>query len=320
MSRIILRKAKEIFDKTPLNKILLKRKLIETKYFMPSEYIVETTNFCNLQCRLCDNPRLKRKKENMSFETFLEIFYLIKSSAKSIDFDLGGEPLINPDTLKMVKVAAKEGIKTSLATNAHFLNKENINEIFDSGLSNIFLSFGGMTKETYNFYHAGGDFEKAKENITALCNEKKRRGATSPKIELSFLVTRKSEPEIPLIKKFAKEIGVDVLLLKSLHHAWVEDKEDIFTPKNKRFIRKPTTIPCAWSQKMVIYVNGDVGICCYDQHGKNVYGNILKEKQAVWFRNYKIRERIFNRQYEMCKNCSQGANIGQRINLRKKDG
>lgn len=130
---------------------------------MPENYLIETTNICNLNCRLCSNNDMIRKKENMSLTNFKSILTEISPFAKHIGFDLGGEPLINTHTLDMVKLSTELNIHTALTTNAHFLTETNVNNIFDSGLKKLVISLGGVTKRTYDFYHFGGNFDLAKK-------------------------------------------------------------------------------------------------------------------------------------------------------------
>ena len=315
MKKFIKKKASKIKRMNQFNSIK-KLKLKLTKNKLPNHFLIESTNCCNLNCRLCSNNTMKRPKMNMTYSNFLKIFEQIKGTAKNIDFDLGGEPLLNPDTLKMVKKAKEHGIKTSFATNAHFLTKEKINEIFDSGLDTLVISFGGMSPENYLFYHEGGDFELAIDNIKNLAKEKIKRGLNYPFITISFLVTKKSEPEIPIIKKFAKEIKVDKLLLKSLHFAWADENTELkeFLPENKIYLRTfDPKLPCGLVNTMSIYSNGDCVTCCYDMDNENIKNPINVLEKGVlksWKENYKNRVKQFNREFPLCKKCPQGTPIG----------
>ena len=71
-----------------------------------SEIYIETTFHCNLTCKSCDAFSPISKQEMVKYDEFLRDFSKIKELYPNKDIDilyLGGEPLLNPDLLKMVK-------------------------------------------------------------------------------------------------------------------------------------------------------------------------------------------------------------------------
>jgi len=138
----------------------------------PKHFIVETTNICNLKCKGCNNPYLKREKRNMSIEEFKHILAQLKEiGVNHIDFDFCGEPLLNKDTLKMVKLAHDSGIKTFFSTNGTFIDQY-VDDIIKSGLDEILIDLDAVESKSYLKLRVGGDFERVKNNIKLLCDKK----------------------------------------------------------------------------------------------------------------------------------------------------
>ena len=85
---------------------------------------VEVTRACNLRCKHCLNNSGEIIDNQLTSE---EIFCLIKKLAiagiQEIRFT-GGEPLVHKDIYKMIELATKLGIYTSIGTNGTLIDEE----------------------------------------------------------------------------------------------------------------------------------------------------------------------------------------------------
>ena len=108
-----------------------------SSYQLPKTLIIEASNQCMLRCHVCatvNNPI--RSKGVMSLELFKYILNQVDWRVKRINFSYAGEPLINRDIFKMVKLAEKKGIPSIIETNGMLLEKH-VDELLNSGLSKI---------------------------------------------------------------------------------------------------------------------------------------------------------------------------------------
>ena len=223
-----------------------------SKYFnrfskYPKQWIVEPTNVCNLNCISCDNKSMPRKKGMMSLSDFKRYFKELQSiGVNTIEFDLGGEPLLNPDVFEMIALAKKHNVKTFFSTNGYFLDKYN-QKIFDSGLTGILIDFDGMTKKSYETFRVGSDFEKVKKNIENFCAMKKELGLKSPSITLSFIINKHNETEIEEFRKWA--VIADSCVVKTLANTTKSlEKISSIQPKNENlFTLIPLTLPLSYT-------------------------------------------------------------------------
>ncbi len=150
-----------------LNPRTIKR-MIETGYAMykggayaknPLFLHVEPTGACNLKCQMC--PRtdsITRDMQHMPLETFKRVCDEINPIF--VAFVGFGEPLVNPQTLDMVRYSARQGRTTRISTNGTLLNAELSEEIIRSGLRQIWFSIDSPVPENFEKIRVGAKFNK----------------------------------------------------------------------------------------------------------------------------------------------------------------
>lgn len=139
---------KGILKETTNNEELLewqKYKSYDCK-FTPTIYF-RVTGVCNLNCLHCFNAADINK--DFSYWTYEEFKKLIAEAKEIglIDFEItGGEPLLNPDFIKIVKeIYANDMIVSSIVTNGHFLTQEILDELKFIGCDATFrISFDSI--------------------------------------------------------------------------------------------------------------------------------------------------------------------------------
>ena len=105
---------------------------------------------------------------------------------KSINFGAFAEPLIHKNLWNLIKFSHENGIVDSrVITNGLLLNRFT-EEIFASGLINLFVSIDANSPETYTKIRGKG-FQKVKQNVIDLVEEKKRRNSFFPIIRVSWV-------------------------------------------------------------------------------------------------------------------------------------
>jgi hypothetical protein len=131
-----------------------------------------------------------------------------------------------------------------------------------------------------------------------------------------------SEKEIPLVYNFARENGVNTLLLKSLHSAWDESGQILnMIPQDKKFIRKfDNKLFCSAFDTFCIMDNGHSVSCCYDLHGKTSGINVLEKGiKETWKKEYNKRKKMMHKQFKICKDCPTGFPSGICLKIGEKN-
>ncbi len=156
--------------------------------------IIETTNVCNLNCRICPtNNGMKREKGYMSFELFQKTI----NGGKYLEhlcLHNWGEPTLNKDLFNMIKYAHEKGIRyTVFNTNGTLLDDDIINRILNSPLSILRISVDG-SPGTYQKIR-GIDFKLIEKNILNLVKERNKTN-NSLEIGIVMVVDEQTERDI----------------------------------------------------------------------------------------------------------------------------
>lgn len=306
-----------------------------SKREIPDFLNIEPTSFCNLKCRLCPtgNNILARDKGFMTLEIFKKILFGWNSKRTNIYLGGFGEPLLNKDFLEMVRISKDKEVDISIFTNGNLLTPEISSALVSLKADRIIISMDGATQETYSWYRRGGDFNKVVSNLKTLVKIKREKESNLPNIELQFVVMKKNESELELIKKIAIELSVDKLILKTcgfysfVGMSFDEFKKD-YLPVNKKYRRledENSPIPdfiCPWmNHGAMILWNGKIAACCYDSHGEVILGDANQTNFIDQWRS-SLKYKDFRKNgvkgiypYKVCKLCpakfrtSKGENI-----------
>ena len=182
---------------------ILLRKLVK-----PTILQVETTNSCNLDCRICMRRGLRREIGFMELEDFKK---LPLQHFNEICLHGWGEPFLHPQIFEFISVVKRLGKKASLSTNGTRVI-ELMDQILDSGLDE--LTFGIYTLARRD----------AIEAMRRFIDARNRRGVNM-KVYLDITVFRDNIDEIPKLVKIGLEAGVDGVVLHRVFNVYGVDPE-----------------------------------------------------------------------------------------------
>jgi MoaA/NifB/PqqE/SkfB family radical SAM enzyme len=182
---------------------------------LPIIVSVEPTNACNMKCPMCPTGLdvLSRPKGMMDLDRFAWMLDQIDRSVLIMSFFMWGEPTLNPRLYDMIRLASRRGIFTLLTING---TRIDAGQILDSGLDYLVVSFDGTREESYGPVRVGGSLAAAREGVARLAEERARRGADRPRINMGFIVTKLNEAELPTLGREAESIGFDAARPKYL--------------------------------------------------------------------------------------------------------
>ena len=294
----------------------------------PTSLEIEPTTSCNLRCPQCPSG-LREFTRNTGMldlplykkiidETHQELVWLI--------LYFQGEPFLNKQFLEFVKYAAQKNIYTATSSNAHYFTDDMARATVESGLDRLIISIDGTTQDTYGKYRIGGNVEKVIEGTERLLFWKKKLKSKTPHIIWQFIVFKHNEHQLPEIKKFAKQVGVNELGIKT---AQIYDYQtsDNFIPENEdlsRYEKRPDgtfqiknkLLNQCWRmwRGSVITWDGLVVPCCFDKDATHRFGDISSQSfHEVWhsdkynnFRNAILKSR---KEIDICTNCTEGTKV-----------
>ncbi|MFZ2969789.1 MAG: radical SAM/SPASM domain-containing protein [Minisyncoccia bacterium] len=272
----------------------------------PKTVLVDTTNYCNLNCSMCARKFMSRKKGFMEENLYRKIVDEIASVNKNVrlwmNFYGEGLAIKNAGLFNWISYAKSKGInKVLINTNGMLLDEECARKLVECGLDEIHIGIDAFTEETYRKLRVGGNFVRVVENtkkaIEIVNNSFKKR----PKIVIQCVETIENAGEIKKFIDYWKHFKVSVMIRPKVSWAGAVEADNLV---------KIDRHPCYWlMETCVIGHNGLAFLCAVDYDGKFVAGDVNHETiKSVW--NGKLKEmRILHTkgQYELlpqiCRNC-----------------
>lgn len=288
---------------------------------------VEPTNICNLRCPLCitGSKKMQRPYGRMNYDHFKSFIDQVADKIIYITLYHQGEPYLHRQFNDMVAYARSKGVYVTTSTNAHFFTPELAEEIVRSRLDSMIISLDGVTQETYAKYRIDGQLDKVLDGIRNMVAAKKNAGSKVPFLFLQFLVMKHNEHEIPMIKRLARDLGVDRLLIKTTQVMTLDEAKE-WLPESDKFRRYELTedsfkakqgkglCPRVWLTTLVDW-DGQVVPCCFDKNGEFPMGNlatgqkfadIWRNKKYSDFRHAMLTDR---NSIVICRNCNYGIGL-----------
>jgi radical SAM enzyme (rSAM/lipoprotein system) len=111
----------------------------------------ECTLRCNLSCRHCGSDC--RKTAGMADPPLSDLLGVLDSSPKDFDrgrcviVTTGGEPMVRKDIMQVGAEIKKRGFLWGMVSNGMLLTREAVNELVETGLDTIGMSFDGFEDE-----------------------------------------------------------------------------------------------------------------------------------------------------------------------------
>jgi radical SAM protein with 4Fe4S-binding SPASM domain len=288
-----------------------KRKARLCKFFglsrtpvLPFSLEIEPGNLCNLRCPLCPTGTGEKgaAKGLMSLKLFRHIFDQLKGYLETVNLYNWGEPLLNPELVDIIKYAkeASGRVRIVTSTNLNVKDEALLERLIDSGIDDIIVSCDGASRETYEKYRVGGDFDLVMKNIKFLA---RRNGELNKKTNIiwNFLVFRHNEHELDMARGRAKEIGVNLnlgLMRTALKdeilkpHKEAIERDKAWIPDNPKYSAydknkcAPRKLICTcrkpW-QSIAVNWNGLVFPCCAVFEEKYNFGDASRDSiKSIW--------------------------------------
>jgi len=293
---------------------------------VPPVVNIEPVNICNLKCPLCvtGSGQMTRPRGKMEFVTFKKVVDEVADRIIYITLYSQGEPYLNKEFNRFVTYAKSKNVYVNTSTNAHYFTVGAAAEAVKSGIDSMIISLDGVTQESYEHYRRGGDLQTVLDGIRNLVQAKTKLKSKTPYLFVQFLVMKHNEHEIPAIKKLAKELGVDRLLIKTTQVMTYEEALE-WLPENDKYRRYTVTekdfkvkkgkgaCPRPWLTTLVDW-DGLVVPCCFDKNGDHALGNVNENSfidiwEAKKYRGFRTRLLRNRDSIEMCRNCNFGIGI-----------
>ena len=268
----------------------------------PVVYNIETTNACNMKCKMCPRTtRMTRKIETINREVFINILnqlrpwskeewsdwerfvkenYNIEKDEQSennfflyiipkvIQLHGYGDPLLDKNMGEYVKLLTEKGFYSYFSCNPANINIENTIKMFENGLSYIKYSIESVDDEKHKEIRGeASNFTDSYNKILQLINIKKQKGYKTT-IIITMLDLNNSCQKEEYQKLKDAFCGLDVYVyLKSEDQQWYrKDFHGTNSVHWSEICKHP------W-MSMTIKSNADVVMCMEDYNNEIILGN-----------------------------------------------
>lgn len=181
----------------------------------PYGLVIDPSNMCQLACPGCVHSTRNETlqvfdwpKGTLSEDRLSALLKLYGPHAIGVYFCNYGEPLLNLETPKLIRLAKTYLMGTALSTSLS-VRRFDADAYVESGLDFMVLSIDGATQPVYERFRRNGDLELVFSNIRKLVIAKRRLGKRTPVLSWNFLAFEHNAHEISLAARMARELGVN---------------------------------------------------------------------------------------------------------------
>lgn len=283
---------------------------------------IDISGFCNARCRWCVTGRKNLggdgigKDQYMSYFTFTQLYENLISECIIVpDTEImlysWGEPMLNPDYVRIVEYLAEKGQVFSVSTNASIAPMVEKTDAYRNCATFTF-SISGFSQKSYDRIHQLR-FDKIKENIEKIVDNLYACGFQGDG-SLSWHVYKFNMHEMEAAREFAQSLNLRFnayypyfnglsLTQKYLDGQLADEQEDIehdfiFDHVEGLLGQRPENYRCYLEDVISIDHKGRVVLCCAsDEECKDYVWKPVTSLDEVW----KLRKQMM--QCDTCKLC-----------------
>lgn len=251
----------------------------------PEDIQIQTITGCNASCAFCPHGKTQKpfpqgKMEDDLYSKIID--ECLKKPVKRISPYLMNEPLLDRELgwkIRYIAERKQSRPSTKVNTNASLLKGDMVENILNSGLDRLNISFHGISKEVYEKSMQGLDYEKTLGNVNNFLEIKKEMKAEKPKVTITMVRTKWIESEIDDIKRYWGKRNVSVHMQPLENRANEHVKNKGLNPNEWQ--------PYLWCKRLftqayVLY-SGDMVLCCVDWERTTILGNVREKSiEEVW--------------------------------------
>lgn len=196
---------------------------------------IAITAHCNLRCQGCKYGRDFMPGAQLPLET-VRLLLEDAAAAKVPAVRLyGGEPLLHPDVVEMVRIAGAVGIGCYMTTNALILDRK-IEALHDAGLRKVTVGYYGQEGAFDDYVQRPGRYQRLAESLT---NTRKLFGPDQLAVQFNFLLSRRSasvgavNEMIAFADGFGASVQIDVVHYSLPYFQEGPERELQFRPEDR---------------------------------------------------------------------------------------
>lgn len=179
-------------------------------YSMPFQVGWDITHKCNFRCKHCyfSSEQLSDPRSLPRLDALQFVDQLIRGKVFHLSI-AGGEPLLYPHLIDVVRAASQGGITVSISTNASLITTEMAAALREAGAKSLQISLDGHCKEINDQIRGRGAFDRT---LSGLSNAK----SADIQVLLAIVLVRQNLDHILRYLEFSQSLGVSGVKVQTL--------------------------------------------------------------------------------------------------------
>lgn len=246
---------------------------------------IQTVADCNSKCIICPNDHLNyhgHMEEKMFERIINEIAEWDRDTL--IILYLNGEPFLDRLLIERITYVNKKCPKAriELSTNLSLVDDRMVEKLQGTHIDDFRISFFGFSEKTYCKMMPGLHWEQSYANLKYLLEYPYKERIFN---KISVVMIR--HPFVPTeeyneMKRFCEKYDVELNIWGFLDRAGnvIDFSNDISIDSNKKVLKCEQNRP---TERLHIYYDGDVVLCCQDWRKSCVLGNVAEDSLIdIW--------------------------------------
>jgi radical SAM protein with 4Fe4S-binding SPASM domain len=248
---------------------------------VPPSLQIEPTNYCNVRCTCCPTSRSSRPRGFMDLTLFQKIIdEAAQLGVKRVRLFLHGEPMLHPRIIEMISYTKSKGLAIHLTTNGMLFNEKRIEALLRSGVNSadhIAFSILGYSSQVHEGIMKKAKHDKVLKNISDLLELRTRYRVNGPVVETVFYTLPENEHEEEQFVRHWRGKADHARLGGRTSESFSEYKKE-----GQAIPPRTQTCSNIW-ERMTVFWNGDVTLCCQDVDGDWILGSLKEQSiSEIW--------------------------------------
>ena len=245
----------------------------------PLHLDIELSSLCNLKCKNCfQNGLMSGPRGFMEFDLFRKVITEgVARGLCAVKLQVRGESFLHPQLVECIRFAKAAGIMdVQITSNSTIMDEPLAMRLVDSGLDGIIFSFDSHHREVCDELA----YQNVEKNIRTFLQVRKSSGRPSPWVRIQASIDeaepqRYAEIESDIRRRFADADTIAVNRMQNYRYDQ-DSYPDLSTHHE--------LLPCNYlMQRLVVYWNGEVTVCCMDYNGVFGLGNVNETSiHGIW--------------------------------------
>lgn len=274
---------------------------------LPNVIYIETTNLCNAKCIMCPHEKITRQPYYMIDEVFEKAVgetEKIGLEGAQIFLHKEGEPLMDPKLMDRLAIVASKfanNNEVGISTNGMLFTHEMADRFIETGANLIFFSVDGVDKEEYERIRVNLKYDVVEDNIRYFL-QRCRDENLNIRVVMQMLIESEDNSSKRFIEKW--DSYPCEFYIKEMH-SYLDGGH---SSQTKCISEKQVNLCDDPFRLIVVYTNGNAGLCCWDYNNEYSIGNIMDTPLLELFNGKKaddLRKAISMKQCEEIVPCNR---------------